>query len=107
MLVYEQHLRYPVCIVQVAHFDESQSRNDRNATFPQICGTCQLVENISRFVHQISPDDIRCRTVHQIPIVDPLGIRQTKVEDVLARLNRCSIELKDEDSETDRTMLVK
>ena len=52
--------------------------------FPRIAGFCKLMKNITWFIRQTATHNMRCRTIHQIPIVDSIMATDVKIEKCFA-----------------------
>ena len=85
LLVEKQDFGNLQCHSKLMPFDKVKGRHDRNSSFPQIFGFSQAVEHRLASVHQVGPDDVLRRRIHQVPIVNVSGIAKIDFIDGLSR----------------------
>ena len=80
LFVVEQNFGNFQSVVKIIVSDKMKSRNDRNSPFPQVLRFHQTIKRHSVFFIQISPDNVSCGYINQIPIVDEFCVFQIQTK---------------------------
>ena len=80
--------------------------HDADPPLPEARRLRQPVERLSAPVLQVAADDLRGRQVHQVPVVDVLGVGEVEVVDLLPGGVVALRELADQDHEGQQPLLV-
>ena len=82
----------PESVIQLSFVDEVHGGDDGDAAFPQNVRNRQPVKDhhlLKTFVDG-PPQDLVCRAIHQVPVVDVLHIMQVKVQNGLPWFGICA-----------------